>query len=79
MKINHIGSNMTEIETETARVLFSYSTPVAAYLYITGENRPVGYVKTSKHWSVTTSKHINKWLNGANAQTVDQEFLANLV
>ena len=47
---------MTEVETSEARVLFSYRTPVAAYVF--GR----GYVKTEKWWSVTTSRHINKWL-----------------
>lgn len=40
------------------RVLISYSTPVACY--ILGQ----GYFKTDKKWSVTTSKHINKWVSG---------------
>ena len=59
MQLTPIGSNMTEVETSEARILFSYRTPVAAYIF--GE----GYVKTEKYWSVTTSRHINKW--GAKA------------
>jgi len=62
MKLNPIASNMTEIETAGGiTVLFSYSTPVACH--IQGE----GYYRTDKHHSVTTSRHINKWLalNGA--------------
>ena len=58
MQLTPIASNMTEIETSEARILFSYRTPVAAYIF--GE----GYVKTDQFWSVTTSRHINKW--GAN-------------
>ena len=49
MQLTPIASNMTEVETSEARILFSYRTPVAAYIY--GE----GYVKTEKYWSVTTS------------------------
>jgi len=56
MQLTPIASNMTEVETSEARILFSYRTPVAAYIY--GE----GFVKTEKFWSVTTSRHINKWL-----------------
>ena len=43
MKINNVGSNMTELSTNSgAVVLFSYSTPVAAML-------PSGqYIKTYK-------------------------------
>lgn len=55
MQLTPIASNMTEVETNDARILFSYKTPVAAYIF--GE----GFVKTEKYWSVTTSKHINKW------------------
>ena len=55
MQLTPIASNMTEVETKDARILFSYRTPVAAYIF--GE----GFVKTEKYWSVTTSRHINKW------------------
>ena len=55
MQLTPIASNMTEVETSEARILFSYRTPVAAYIF--GE----GYVKTDQFWSVTTSRHINKW------------------
>jgi len=55
MQLTPIASNMAEVETPDARILFSYRTPVAAYIF--GE----GFVKTEKFWSVTTSRHINKW------------------
>ena len=76
MQLTPIASNMTEVETSEARILFSYSTPVAAYVY--GE----GYVRTEKWWSVTTSRHINKWLDlryGETAKEVSQTYLDNLV
>lgn len=76
MKVRNIGSNMTELELGSKTILFSYQTPVAAH--IEGE----GYVRTSKHWSVTTSRHINKWLASNRAQaprTVDQSELDNMV
>ena len=73
MQLNPIGSNMTEVETSEARILFSYRTPVAAYVF--GE----GFVKTDKFWSVTTSRHINKWLDGGTANKVAQTYLDNLV
>jgi hypothetical protein len=56
MQLTSIGSNMTEVETADARILFSYRTPVAAFIHGTG------YVKTEKYWSSTTSRHINKWM-----------------
>jgi len=68
MRLSPIGSNMTEVETDNARVLFSYRTPVAAYIF--GE----GFVKTSTWYSTTTSRHINKW-GARDAQEVDQKIL----
>ena len=56
-KINPVASNMTEMELNNGiLVLFSYKTPVAAH--VPGE----GFKRTSKKWSVTTSRHINKWI-----------------
>ena len=75
MKINNLGSNMTELATNSgAVILFSYSTPVAAML-------PSGkYVKTSEWYSQTTTHHINKWLKGVSAdvETRSAEFISNL-
>ena len=71
MQLTPIGSNQTEVETADARILFSYRTPVAAYVF--GE----GYVKTSTWYSSTTSRHINKW-GARDAKEVDQKFLDNL-
>ena len=76
MQLTPIASNMTEVETSEARILFSYRTPVAAYVF--GE----GYVRTEKWWSVTTSRHINKWLDlryGETAKEVSQTYLDKLV
>ena len=72
MQLTPIASNMTEVETSEARILFSYRTPVAAYIY--GE----GYVKTEKYWSVTTSRHINK-CGAKEGKEVPQALLDNLV
>ena len=73
MQLTPIASNMTEVETSEARILFSYRTPVAAYVY--GD----GFVRTEKWWSVTTSRHINKWLDGGTAKEVAQTYLDKLV
>ena len=73
MKLTPLGANKNEIELGNGTViLFSYSTPVAACL--NGENG-VGFIRTSTKYSVTTSKHINQWLGGANAQEVDQSVI----
>ena len=36
MLLTPIASNMTEIETDDARILFSYRTPVAAFIFVEG-------------------------------------------
>ena len=82
MQLTPIASNMTEVETSKARVLFSYRTPVAAYVF--GR----GYVKTEKWYSVTTTRHINKWIGmdmpvsgyvAVTTEEVSQTYLDNLV
>jgi hypothetical protein len=75
MLLRKLGPNETQIETITGNiVLYSYSTPVAACL-----NDGRGFIRTNKHYSVTTSKHINRWLGGAKAALVEQDVLNRLV
>lgn len=69
MKINPVGSNQTEIEKpDGTTILFSYKTPVAAF--VPGK----GALCSLKKYSVTTSKHVNqavaRW--GATRTNVDQ-------
>lgn len=69
VKVNPVGSNQTEVTTGKGNViLFSYKTPVAAYM------PGIGFMRTNVHYSVTTSRHINTWLrnNGAILETVAQ-------
>ena len=75
MQLTPIAANQTEVSYNNGtQVFFSYRTPVAAYL------PSQGYIRTAKKWSVTTSRHINKWLGGVNNVTeVTQEQLNNLV
>ena len=60
-------------------VLFSYNTPVAGY------HPDLGYVRTKKYYSQTTSRHINKYQQSryqgldAHFTSVDQEVIDNLV
>jgi hypothetical protein len=59
MKVKSIGSNQTEVSANGCRVLYSYETPVAL-------EAPSGkYYKTDQKWSVTTSKHINRFVGGS--------------
>ena len=76
MRLTPIATNQTEVETKDARIFFSYSTPVAAYVF--GR----GFVRSQEFFSVTTSRHINKWI-GVDAKTdttekVSQDFLNSL-
>ena len=67
MRIKNIGSNQTAVVSKlpnggTVEVLFSYETPVAV-------RGPTLDYKTDRRWSVTTSKHINKFLAGIDVGT----------
>jgi len=73
MKLTVLGSNRTEVSFKNGlSVLFSYNTPVAAKL------PRIGCVKTEKHWSRTTSRHITQ-SGYATDMTVTQEYLDNLL
>ena len=74
MQLKRIAANQTEIVLNNGTtIFFSYDTPVAAQLPY------YEYVRTSTKWSVTTSRHINKWLEGVIATEVSQDILDNLV
>lgn len=73
MNLKPIGSNQTEVELNSeVTVLFSYRTPVACC--IQGE----GWYRTEESHSKTTSRHINKWLDGVKATARPQAFFDNL-
>lgn len=81
MNLRPIKANMNEIEVGNYTVLFSYKTPVAYH------EAGVGYAKTNKFWSRTTSRHISQWLQmngyseelGDGLREVDQDVLDNLL
>tara|TARA_R110000737_G_C14260804_1_gene428477 strand:- start:46 stop:345 length:300 start_codon:yes stop_codon:yes gene_type:complete len=66
MELRRIGPNQTEITTGDRTVLYSYDTPVV--VHVSGG----GYFRTVKRHSVTTSKHINKYIGGATYTGVSQ-------
>lgn len=68
MKLKPIGSNMTQLTTSEHIILFSYRTAVA--FEDKGTNK---CYRTSKKWSKTTSRHINKWLDGRTGEEVSQD------
>jgi hypothetical protein len=73
MKIKPVGSNMTELQLDDVHVLFSYETPVAACIF--GK----GFVRTEQWYSQTTTRHVNKWLDGVDAPEVPQAAIDALI
>ena len=72
MQLRQIASNMTQLDLKDGTsVLFSYKTPVACL----SDN---GYYRTSTKWSATTTRHINKWLDGVLAKEQPQSFFDEL-
>ena len=67
-----IGSNQTELNIGGLVIFFSYNTPVVAC--VDGK-----FYRTEKKWSNTTSKHINRYLDGVKAESKPQEFFDNLI
>ena len=72
MQLRPIASNMTQLDLPNGyQVLFSYQTPVACL----SDN---GYYRTATKWSSTTTRHINKWLDGVLAKKQPQSFFDEL-
>lgn len=73
MKLKRINKgSSTQVEIGDKVILYSYSTPVAV-------NYDGKFYRTSKHYSQTTSKHINQWLAGASAEAIEQSELEKLI
>ena len=74
IKIKQVASNMIVIYRDGSEILFSYQTPVAVYDRNRGE-----YLRTEAKFSQTTSRHINKWLEGVKAIPVPQHTIEEYV
>ncbi len=75
MKLKPYASNMTTLELSNGtEILFSYSTPVAGYHMEDHE-----FFKTDEWYSSTTTRHINKYLDGAQAVTIEQSEIDSMV
>ena len=74
LSVKPIASNMTLLETPAHIVLFSYETPVASF-----DKGTYSFHRTAKKWSMTTTRHINKWLNGAIAEEQPQDYFDTLL
>ena len=74
MKIKRLGETSTEIVLRDGTcILVSYETPVAMYCPLESK-----FFRTDRFWSVTTSKHINKWLPDSKVDTIEQDELTLL-
>jgi hypothetical protein len=69
IKVNSVRKNYNIITHKYNQILFSYQTPVAV---ITSNGN---IYKTKQKYSVTTSRHINKFLEGLESEEVDQNFI----
>jgi hypothetical protein len=74
LSVKPIASNMTLLETPAHIVLFSYQTPVASF-----DKTTYSFNRTAKKWSMTTTRHINKWLDSAKAVEQPQEYFDTLL
>lgn len=72
MKLCDIGSNQILMIERGNYILCSYNIPVAAHV------PSIGYFRTTKKFSKTTTKHINNWLDGINAVNVAQDIINSL-
>ena len=74
MKLNSLAANQTVVTLSNGdEVFFSYRTPVACYIRSKGL-----FGKTETWYSATTTRHINKWLDGEIAKEKPQTFFDNL-
>ena len=72
MYLQKLGNNCHVLRfSNTDEIFFSYETPVAAD--IDGM-----LIRTTKQWSITTTKHINMYLEGRQAKGVHQSKLDQL-
>ena len=80
MYFTPIKSNVTQVDFhDGTQILFSYRTPVAG-------RKDGHYIRTSRYYSPTTTKHINQWLEfsiGSKWETqheiVDQSVFDDIV
>ena len=74
LQLKPIASNMNLLETPKHIVLFSYATPVASF-----DKATYSFHRTTKKWSKTTTRHINKWIDGVKAIDQPQDYFDTLL
>ena len=75
MQLHSYATNRTVLifNNGTTEIFFSYETPVAGY------SDKLGYVKTDKWYSSTTTRHINKYLGDLKHTVVSQSVIDDLL
>ncbi len=75
MELQSLAANRTLLifNRGITEILFSYSTPVAGY------SNKLGYVKTDQWYSSTTTRHINKYIDGKAHTVVSQSVINDLL
>ena len=69
MKLERLGTSKSLLTLSSgSEIFYSYNTPVAAK--VSGD-----LYRTKEYYSRTTSKHISQYLNGRNAEEVEQSFI----
>ncbi len=82
MNLIPISANNNELSLAGGlTLLFSYRTPVAC-VWTNGNGNRVLF-RTSKKWSATTTRHINRWVKGWTLSEAviekPQEYFDNLI
>jgi hypothetical protein len=74
MRLTEIGANQTLMTMENGTiVLFSYSSPVAAF--IPGR----GYVRSENLYGLAAIRHVNDWIKDKDCSIVEQSVIDDLV
>jgi hypothetical protein len=69
IKVKSLRHNYNIITHEDNQILYSYETPVAV-LHANGSA-----YQTQQKYSTTTSRHINKFLDGVENEVVSQSYI----
>ena len=75
MELKSLAANRTLLifNRGITEILFSYETPVAGY------SNKLGYIKTDAWYSSTTTRHINKYIDGKAHTVVSQSVINDLL
>ena len=75
MELKSFAKNRTVLifNNGITEIFFSYETPVAGY------SNKLGYIKTDEWYSSTTTRHINKYIDGKKHTIVSQSVINDLL